>query len=139
MRDQPWYTAALIGVMCLLRFGLSTIGYANPSWLMEQLGMPIDLNIQMPYVIRVWAIRDMVLAGVVASANKNTVKTLLFACIVIDVTDVISAQLSSAAGLFNASDTWSLKLTAISALVPEFIALIVLFVTRKTDQQTDPT
>jgi hypothetical protein len=54
------------------------------------------------------------------------VKTLLLACIVIDATDVVSAHLSGAAGLFSASETWSLKLTAIAALVPELTALVLL-------------
>jgi hypothetical protein len=126
MRGQSWYVALLIGLMCLVRFSLSAFGYADPSWLMAQLNIPIDANIQMPYIIRVWAIRDIVLAILVAIADRSTVKTLLLACIAIDATDVISAHLSGAAGLFNASETWSLKLTAIAALVPESIALVLL-------------
>ena len=125
MRGQIWYVAFLIGLMCILRFSLSAVGYANPYWLMEQLSIPIDSNVQMPYVIRVWAIRDIVLAVFVACANKNTVKTFLLACVAIDVTDILSAHLSGAAGLFNTAETWSLKLTAISALVPELIALVL--------------
>ena len=88
----------------------------------------------MPYIIRVWAIRDIVLAVIVALANRGNVKTLLLACIIIDITDTISAQLSGAAGLFGASETWSLKLTAIAALVPELIALVILAI-HKTDDQ----
>ena len=136
MRGQIWYIAFFIGLMCIIRFSLSAVGYANPYWLMEQLSIPIDSNVQMPYVIRVWAIRDIVLAVLVACANKNTVKTLLLACIVIDCTDILSAHLSGTAGLFNIAETWSLKLTAISALVPELIALVLLTVT-KTQEQID--
>lgn len=89
MRGQSWYIALLIGLMCLIRFSLSAVGYADPLWLMQQLGISIDLNIQMPYIIRVWAIRDIVLAVFVALANRGSVKTLLLACIAIDTTDII--------------------------------------------------
>ncbi|KAM3097968.1 hypothetical protein ACKFKF_18770 [Phormidesmis sp. 146-12] len=136
MRDQGWFVALLIGLMCLIRFSLSAVGYADPQWLMEQLNIPIDLNIQMPYIIRVWAVRDIVLAAIVAFADRSTVKTLLWACLAIDMTDIVSAHLSNAAGLFNASETWSLKLTAIAALVPELAALVLLTI-RKTDKPVD--
>ncbi len=136
MRGQHWYIALLIGLMCLIRFSLSAVGYADPLWLMKQLSIPIDSNIQMPYIVRVWAIRDIVLAVIVAFGNRSTVKTLLLACVAIDTTDIISAHLSGSAGLFNASETWSLKLTAIAALVPELVALVLLTI-RKTDDQID--
>jgi hypothetical protein len=128
MRDQRWYIASLIGLMCLIRFSLSAVGYVEPTWLMEQLSIPIDSNIQMPYIVRVWAIRDIVLAVIVASANRSTVRMLLLACVAIDTTDIMSAHLSGIAGLFNASETWSLKFTAIAALVPELMALVLLTV-----------
>lgn len=134
MRDQRWYIALLIGLMCLVRFSLSAVGYADPQWLMEQLSIPIDSNIQMPYIIRVWAIRDIVIAVLVVFANRTTVRSLLLACVAIDATDIVSAHLSGVAGLFNASETWSLKLTAIAALVPELMALVLLTL-RKTDDQ----
>lgn len=126
MRGQIWYVALLIGLMCMIRFSLSAVGYAAPYWLMEQLSIPVNSNVQMPYLIRVWAIRDIVLAVLVSIANRSTVKTLLLACITIDSTDIISAHLSGIAGLFNEAETWSLKLTAIVALVPELIALVLL-------------
>jgi hypothetical protein len=88
--------------------------------------MPIDSNIQMPYLVRVWAVRDIVIAVIVAFADRSIVKTLLLACVAIDATDIFSAHLSGTAGLFNASETWSLKLTAIAALIPEVIALALL-------------
>ena len=134
MRGQVWYVALLIGLMCLLRFGLSAIGYADPAWLMEQMGMPIDSNIQMPYLVRVWAVRDIVIAVVIVFSDRSMVKTLLLACVAIDVTDIFSAHLSGLAGLFNASEIWSLKLTAIAALIPEVIALTLLAI-HKTDNQ----
>lgn len=126
MRNQVWYVATLIGIMCLIRFGLSAIGYVDPHWLMQQLGAPIKANLQMPYIIRVWAIRDMVLAILVVFSNQATIKVLLFACIAIDLTDIWSAHLSGLEGLFSATDTWSLKLTAIAALFPESAALALI-------------
>ncbi|MDX2243841.1 MAG: hypothetical protein NW224_24450 [Leptolyngbyaceae cyanobacterium bins.302] len=134
MRGQVWYVACLIGLMCMIRFSLSAVGYANPQWLMAQLHIPIATNIQMPYVIRVWAIRDIVLAVLVAGATPNVVKMLLLACVAIDTTDIVSAQLSGAAGLFDAAETWSLQLTAIAALIPELLALVLLTV-RKSRKQ----
>lgn len=136
MIGQIWYVAIPIGLMCIIRFSLSAVGYADPHWLMEQLHISLTSNIQMPYTIRVWAIRDVVLAVLVASANKSTVKTLLLACVAIDVTDIVSAHLSGTAGLFNAAETRSLKLTAIAALVPELTALLLLTV-RKTQKNLD--
>lgn len=35
MRGQSWYITVLIGVMCLIRLGLSAIGYANPHLFMK--------------------------------------------------------------------------------------------------------
>lgn len=112
--------------MCLVRFGLRAIGYVEPHWLMQQLGAPLDFNLQMPYIIRVWSIRDMVLAILVVFSNHVTIKVLLFACIAIDLTDIWSAHLSGLEGLFSATDTWSLKLTAIAALLPVSDALALI-------------
>jgi hypothetical protein len=134
MRGQSWYIAVLIGLMCLIRFSLSAVGYVDPAWLMTQFHIPIDSNIQMPYILRVWAIRDIVLAIIVAVADRRHVSTLLLACIAIDATDVLSAQLSGVAGLFNVADTRSLQLTAIAALVLEAIALGLLVLQKPSEQ-----
>ncbi|NJN87133.1 MAG: hypothetical protein HC881_13600 [Leptolyngbyaceae cyanobacterium SL_7_1] len=130
MIGQAWYIGLLIGVMCLIRFSLAAVGYIDPQWLMEQLGIPVASNIQMPYIVRVWAIRDIVLAVLVAGANKSKAQTLLLACVAIDTTDILSAHLSGVSGLFNAAETWSLKSTAIAALVPEVTALILLTIAK---------
>ena len=134
MRGQSWYIVLLIGLMCLIRFSMSAVGYVDPLWLMTQLNIPIDSNIQMPYIIRVWAIRDIVLAIVVAVADRQTVITLLLACIAIDTTDVVSAHLSGVAGLFNNSETRSLQLAAIAAIIPETIALALLIFHNTSEQ-----
>ncbi len=126
MKNQVWYIALFIGIMCIVRFSLSLVGYIDPLWLMEQLSIPTNTNIQMPYIVRIWAIRDIVLAILVAFADKNTVRNLLFACILIDCGDILSAHLSGIAGLFNPSEVWSLKLTAIFALIPESMGTFLI-------------
>jgi len=138
MRSQSWYVALLIGLMCLVRLSLSAIGYANPHWLMEELGISLSSNPQMPYAIRAWAVRDIVISLLVVSANKTTVKMLLVGCVAIDFTDIVSAYLSGVAGLFGTADGWLLKLTstAIAALLLELGALALLTV-RQTEEEVD--
>ena len=126
MRDQPWYILGLLGLTCLIRAGLAGYGYLEPVGLMAQLGAPLGSNPQMPYIVRVWAIRDIVIAVLVITATPQTIRKLVAACIAIDLTDVMSAHLAGASGLFSASDTWSLKATAIAALIPETIALLLI-------------
>ena len=113
--------------MCAYRLGLPAVGYAEPLWLMEYFGCPAAANLQMPYVIRVWAIRDIVLSVLVVSARDSIIKALLWACVAVDATDVLSAQISGSAGLFDAANTWSLTLTAVAALVPEIAALALIY------------
>jgi uncharacterized membrane protein len=125
MRNQVWYVALLIGLMCLIRFGLSVFGYAAPHLFMAETGISLASNLQMPYAIRAWAIRDMVLAILVVLTEKTQVKILLFACVVIDFTDIISAYLSVRNGLFNNADVGLIQLTstAIAALILELVAI----------------
>ena len=87
MRGQVWYLAALIAAMCAVRGGLAAYGYLYPDQLMDSLGASIASNPQMPYIVRVWAIRDVVLALLVVLARPQTIRGLLIACIAIDATD----------------------------------------------------
>ncbi|MBW4441124.1 MAG: hypothetical protein KME10_07805 [Plectolyngbya sp. WJT66-NPBG17] len=137
MRDQVWYVALLIGLMCMIRFSLSAFGYLNPPWFMEEIGISLSANPQMPYAIRAWAIRDIVISMLVVFADKTSLKLLLIGCIAIDFTDIISAYLSGVAGLFGTADGWLLKLTstAIAALLLECVALILLFVPSRVSTQ----
>lgn len=125
MRNQVWYVALLIGLMCLIRFALSAFGYAAPHLFMAETGLSLASNLQMPYAIRAWAIRDMVLAILVVLTDKTQVKILLFACVAIDFTDIISAYLSVRNGLFNNADVGLIQLTstAIAALILELVAI----------------
>lgn len=77
MRGQVWYLAVLIAAMCAVRGGLAAYGYIEPVALMESLGVPATSNVQMPYVIRVWAIRDIVLALLVVLATPKTISRCL--------------------------------------------------------------
>jgi hypothetical protein len=128
MRGQVWYIAVPIGLMCLIRFSLSAFGYANPHWFMDEIGLSLASNPQMPYAIRAWAIRDLVLAVLVVLASNRNVNMLLIGCVAIDFTDIISAYLSGLAGLFGTVDGWLLKLTstAIAALVLELGSLFLI-------------
>jgi hypothetical protein len=126
MRGQPPTIIVLLGLMCLVRFGLAAFGYAQPEQLMAQLGAPAVENPQMPYIVRVWAVRDMVLAVLVILARPTMLQPLLLACIVIDCTDLLSAWLSGRAGLFDAHDTVGLMSTAVAALLPEIPALLLV-------------
>jgi hypothetical protein len=132
MRRQIWYVAVPIGLMCLIRFGLSVLGYANPHWFMSEIGIALSSNPQMPYAIRAWAIRDMVIAILVALADRQMLKPLLIACVAIDCTDIISAYLSGLEGLFSGANGWLLKLTAsaIAALFFEIGALGLMLTDR---------
>lgn len=128
MRNQVWYVALLIGLMCLIRFGLSVFGYGAPHMFMAETGISLSSNPQMPYAIRAWAIRDMVLALLVVLADKTQVKMLLIACVIIDSTDIISAYLSVKSGLFDTADVGLIQLTstAIAALILELVAILLL-------------
>lgn len=135
MRGQNWYIALLIGLMCAIRFGLSALGYANPHWFMEEIGISLSSNPQMPYAIRAWAIRDIMLSVLVVLADKTTVRMLLLGCVAIDFTDIISAYLSGVEGLFGAAHGWLLKLTAtaIAALLLELVALALLSIRQRQE------
>jgi hypothetical protein len=139
MRNQIWYIALPIGLMCLIRFSLSVFGYAAPNWFMEEIGISLSSNPQMPYAIRAWAIRDVVIAVIVALADKNNVKLLLVGCVAIDFTDIVSAYLSGVAGLFGTADGWLLKLTstAIAALLLELGALVLLSIHKKQETENN--
>jgi hypothetical protein len=128
MRNQVWYVALLIGLMCLIRFGLSVFGYGTPHMLMAETGISLSSNPQMPYAIRAWAIRDMVLALLVVLADKTQVKLLLIGCVMIDFTDIVSAYLSVKDGLFNTADVGLIQLTstAIAVLILELVAIALL-------------
>lgn len=121
----------------MIRFSLSAFGYINPPWFMEEIGLSLSANPQMPYAIRAWAIRDIILSVLVVCADKRAVKLLLMGCIAVDFTDILSAYLSGIAGLFGTADGWLLKLTAtaIAALFLEFAALILLSVPSRASTQ----
>ena len=128
MRNQIWYVTLLIGLMCFIRFSLSAFGYIAPHWFMEEVGISLSSNPQMPYAICAWAIRDIVISLLVVFADKTMIKMLLIGCVAIDLTDIISAYLSGVAGLFDTADGWLLKLTstAIAALLLELSAIAFL-------------
>ena len=62
MREQTRWVKLLVVLMCLARGGLAVVGYLWPGWLAAHLGAPIAANPQLPYLVRVWAARDLVIA-----------------------------------------------------------------------------
>ena len=126
MRGQPLVIVILIVIACAVRFGLAVLGYAVPEVTLEALGAPVADNPQAPYVVRVWAVRDMVLAVLLLAARPAMLVPLLIGCIVIDATDIVSALLSGRAGQFSHDQTLGLVMTAVAALLPESIALALI-------------
>ncbi len=88
--------AVCVGIMCLVRAGLGAWAYLDPAAVMGTLGASPAENLQMPYVARVWAFRDVVLTALVVHFRTSHVSTLLAACVVIGLADVLSALLAHA-------------------------------------------
>lgn len=112
--------------MCLVRGGLAAAAYLAPTVVMEHLGAAPELNPQMPYVVRVWAVRDLVLTALVLRLRGAPRTALLLACVAVDCTDVLSALLAWRSAAHSADQTVGLTLTALAALVPEAVALALL-------------
>ena len=126
MREQTRLVFWLLAAMCTIRFVLAICGYLAPESLMASLGAPAGSNPQMPYMVRVWAVRDIALAVLVATSSGKSLRPLLYACIAIDLTDVASAALGRAAQQYDIAHTVGLMSTAIAALVPEGLALALM-------------
>lgn len=129
MQRVPRIAIALafcVAVMCLVRSGLAAVAYIAPEWTMQMLGAPPAENLRMPYVVRVWAIRDLTIAGLVVHLRRTHLRTLLVACVVVDATDVLSAALAYASGAYDSATAVGLVMTAVAALVPELAALGIL-------------
>ncbi len=118
--------ATLVAVMCLVRAGLAAAAYAMPEWTMQTLGAPPAQNPQMPYVVRVWAARDVVLTALVVHLRRTHLRMLLAACVVVDGTDLLSAGLAATSGAYDGATAFGLAMTAVVALVPELAALGLL-------------
>ena len=119
----------LIIVMCTVRLGIALIAWINPEFIMLEFGFPKDTNTQAVYLGHIWASRDIVLSILVLYfliKDKKVLINIVVACIAIDFFDIISAHLGFVEGIFNQKDSWNLQLTAIFALVPETIAIIIL-------------
>ena len=126
MREETRLVFWLLAAMCGIQFALAVFGYAAPEALMNSLGAPVEANPQMPYIVRVWVVRDVALVLLVVLSASQSLRPLLYACVAIDVTDVVSALLSGSAGQLDQSQTLGLISTAIAALIPECIALALL-------------
>lgn len=126
MKEVPKTVMILVGVMCLIRILMGGYAYFNPELLMEEWGDITNTMSQMPYMVRVWGIRDVVIGIWILLSPKKTIAMMLIGCAVIDGSDVLAAFLNYAAGATTAENTITLIGVALSCFIPETIALAVL-------------
>jgi len=121
MRGQPTLIAVLIGVACLVRFSLGAVAYLAPMWL---LGLdPVAGTESVPYFVRIYAVRDIVLAVLLGSATPNYVAPLLIGCIVVDGGDLLAGILAGASGAATSGETVALVGLAAAFVTIQVIAL----------------
>ncbi len=115
----------LLLLMCVARAGIAGFGYLAPQTALEMYGLPGEAG-PIEYLARVWGIRDVVLAVLVATAGRSYLKPLILACIVIELSDALSAWLGYADGYFTYEHLIGQLLTVGVALVPESIAIVLI-------------
>jgi len=121
MRGQPTLIAVLIGVACLVRFSLGAVAYLAPMWL---LGLdPVAGTESVPYFVRIYAVRDIVLAVLLVSATPNYVVPLLIGCIVVDGGDLLAVILAGASGAATSGETVALVGLSTAFVTIQAIAL----------------
>jgi len=116
MRGQSTLIAVLIGVTCLVRFSLGAAGYLAPLWLLRL--DPVAGTEAVPYFVRIYAVRDMVLAVLLVSATPNYVAPVLIGCIVADGGDLLAGILAGASGAATSGET-----VALVGLAATFVAI----------------
>ncbi len=112
--------------MCFLRIGLGMTGYLFPEFLIKEFGADPELNSKMSYIIRVWAIRDIVIGVLVIFSKPRYIIALLIDCFCIDSFDILSAILNHLSTNTSLSDTAGLIFTAVVALIPESLAIFLI-------------
>lgn len=115
--------ANLIFIVAALRGLLGLAGFIAPHFVMRELGAPPELNPHMPYVVRVWAIRDIVLAGFLIHERHRRAFTALALVAIIDAVDIISAGLAALEGPYEPMTAVGLAGIAIAVLIPELLAM----------------
>ncbi len=125
----------LIVVVAALRGLLALAGFFAPQFVMRELGAPPELNPHMPYVVRVWAIRDIVLAGFLMSERHRRAVVALLLVAIIDAVDVISAGLAALEGPYDAPTALGLAGVAIAFLIPELVAIAWIRSAQRDDQR----
>jgi len=121
MRSQPTLIAVLIAVACLVRFSLGAVGYLAPMWL---VGLdPVAGTEYLPYFVRIYAVRDIVLAVLLVSATPSYVVPLLIGCIVADGGDLLAGIIAGASGAATSGETVALVGLAAAFVTIQAIAL----------------
>jgi len=127
MRGQPTLIAVLIAVACLVRFALGAVGYVEPMWLLGLDQVPgMD---SVPYFVRIYAIRDIVLAVLLLSATSAYVTPLLIGCIVVDGGDFLAAILAGGSGAATSGET--VALVGLSTALITIQAIALFFIRRR--------
>jgi hypothetical protein len=117
---------ALLAVMCLARFLIAAASYFFPETTLALYDLPAAGKTPLVYFIQVWAVRDMVLAVLVAFAARDHLLPLVSACIVIEVSDAVSALRGYHLGIFQSDDLMAQLVTVGVAFIPEFIAVCLI-------------
>ncbi|MEL6186186.1 MAG: hypothetical protein AAFU79_16290 [Myxococcota bacterium] len=124
MSRQTWMML-LVGAMVLVRAGLASGGLLAPEWTMSEMGVSPEDNPQAGVIVRVWAIRDLVLSGLVLALYRESLRSLLVGCVIIDVVDAANAWGAYVQGGLEGEATLALLAAAGLALVPEMAALML--------------
>ncbi len=126
MYEHSKSVVVLLLLMCLARAGIAGFCYLAPQTALAIYGLEADPGTAIEYLGRVWGIRDVVLAVLVATAKRSYLQTLIWACIAIDISDACAAFQGYADGYFNGNHLVGQFLTVGVALVPEAIALFLI-------------
>lgn len=126
MYEYSKSVVALLLLMCLARAGIAGFCYLAPQTALAIYGLEADPGTAIEYLGRVWGIRDVVLAVLVATAKRTYLKTLIWACIAIEISDAYAAFQGYSDGYFNANHLIGQFLTIGVALIPESIALFLI-------------
>lgn len=113
----------LLLLMCMARAGIAGFGYLAPQTALALYGLDAEPGTAIEYLARVWGVRDVILALLVATADRSYLKTLIWACIAIEFSDIFAACKGYVDGYFTYDHLVGQLLTVGVALVPESLAL----------------
>jgi hypothetical protein len=116
----------LVLFSCAIRFGVAAPSYLLPDTMFLLFGMQQGQGSPIMYFVKVWAVRDIVLALLVVFASRQHIKTLLAACVAIESSDALAVYLTYSAGTFSGIQALNQLSTVALALVSEAAALVMI-------------